>query len=208
MCKINKESCSSNARLMMIGIPTLLICFGIMVIIEGAKMIADSGSELVLLQHYKVPSQLSTLVNMMYLLVAVGPVMLVMGFLGAFVCLKDSKLILLLYCLSLLISFIVEVSGATAVLVYKNSADQYLNSMHGEVKKSIQEEYGDNEEVTSMWNSTMDEMKCCGFKNYRDFDGSPFDIAHGGDVYPSRTWTAALTGCRGWYIQTRTSLLV
>lgn len=37
------------------------------------------------------------------------------------------------------------------------------------------------------------QFKCCGFKNYTDFDGSPFYNEHGGNVYPETCCNATIT---------------
>lgn len=107
-------------------------------------------------------------------------------FYSAFYCVS-SHFLPFQYFFILLISFVVEVAGATVVLVYRASvsgsnrtnrrvsyseehslvywcimcpskADQYLNSMEDEVKKTIQDKYGENDSLTSLWNKTMDEV--------------------------------------------------
>uniref|UniRef100_A0A673FS27 Tetraspanin 34 n=1 Tax=Sinocyclocheilus rhinocerous TaxID=307959 RepID=A0A673FS27_9TELE len=48
--------------------------------------------------------------------------------------------------------------------------------------ESIKNKYGEDESYTSVWDSTMSELKCCGYNNYSDFMGSPFEST--ASLYP------------------------
>lgn len=93
-----------------------------------------------------------------------------------------------------LIIFLIEVAGAVVLFVFDDVAKPLFESLEKEIRKDIQENYGDNEAVTSLWNSTMEQFKCCGYRNYTDFDGSPFFDSHGGNFYPTTCCNTTLTG--------------
>ncbi|XP_077380830.1 tetraspanin 34a isoform X2 [Festucalex cinctus] len=132
-----------------------------------------------------LPQEVSQVANVGYLLIGVGAVLLVIGFLGCCGAVKESRCMLLTFFSIVLIIFLIEVAGAIMLLVFKDLAETVFDSLEDEVKKSLVTEYGRDESLTSLWNSTMEGFMCCGYKNYTDFNGSPFNVQNGG-VYPSQ----------------------
>lgn len=177
--------CSSFLKIMMFIFNGGIFLAGAAVLGVGVWVKVDSGSLLGLLDNVEgAPSGLSQLINVSYLLMAVGGVLLVIGFLGCCGAVKESRCMLLTFFSIVLIIFIIEVAGAVVLLVFQDLADQILSGLEDEVITSIRKEYGSKESLTSLWNATMDQFECCGFKNYTDFNGSPYYLEHGGDLYP------------------------
>ncbi|XP_049901180.1 tetraspanin-1-like [Epinephelus moara] len=186
--------CSSFLKIMMFIFNGGIFVAGAAVLGVGVWVKVDSGSLLGLLDNVEgTPSGLSQLVYVSYLLMAVGGVLLVIGFLGCCGAVKESRCMLLTFFSIVLIIFIIEVAGAVVLLVFQDLADQLLEGLEDEVITSIRKDYGSKESLTSLWNGTMDQFKCCGFKNYTDFNGSPFYLDHEGDVYPPTCCNATIT---------------
>ncbi|KAL7404492.1 hypothetical protein ABVT39_015557 [Epinephelus coioides] len=186
--------CSSFLKIMMFIFNGGIFVAGAAVLGVGVWVKVDSGSLLGLLDNVEgAPSGLSQLVYVSYLLMAVGGVLLVIGFLGCCGAVKESRCMLLTFFSIVLIIFIIEVAGAVVLLVFQDLADQLLEGLEDEVITSIRKDYGSKESLTSLWNGTMDQFKCCGFKNYTDFNDSPFYLDHGGDVYPPTCCNATIT---------------
>uniref|UniRef100_A0A671TAH0 Tetraspanin n=1 Tax=Sinocyclocheilus anshuiensis TaxID=1608454 RepID=A0A671TAH0_9TELE len=142
--------------------------FGAAILGVGIWVKVDSGSILSFLQNTQgAPGELGQVLNVGYLLIAVGAVLLILGFLGCCGAIKESRCMLLLFFIIILIVFIAEVAGAIVLLVFKP-----LVSL--EVVKSMKNDYGKNKDVTGLWNTTMTTLKCCGFNNYTDFTNSYF----------------------------------
>ncbi|XP_072513459.1 tetraspanin-1-like isoform X2 [Salminus brasiliensis] len=128
------------------------------------------------LDHIKdSPPVLAQLVNVGYLLIAVGAVLAIMGFLGCCGALCESKCMLLTFFITVLIVFLAEVAGAVLILLFQPTAEKLLVGIRLKVAQSIKSSYGENEVFTTAWNETMSLMKCCGYNNYTDFTGSPFE---------------------------------
>ncbi|XP_031727702.1 tetraspanin 34a [Anarrhichthys ocellatus] len=177
--------CSGFLKVMMFIFNGGIFLAGACILGVGVWVKVDSSSLLGLLDNGEgTPSGLSQLVNVAYLLIAVGAVLLVIGFLGCCGAVKESRCMLLTFFSIVLIIFLIEVVGAVVLLVFKDLAKQVLDHLEDDVKESIKEEYGSNDRFTSLWNATMKEFKCCGYKNYTDFDGSTFNNVSGGDRYP------------------------
>ncbi|XP_075946299.1 tetraspanin 34a [Anarhichas minor] len=177
--------CSGFLKVMMFIFNGGIFLAGACILGVGVWVKVDSSSLLGLLDSVEgTPSGVSQLVNVTYLLIAVGAVLLVIGFLGCCGAIRESRCMLLTFFSIVLIIFLIEVAGAVVLLVFKDLAKQVLDHLEDDVKASIKKEYGENEGFTSLWDATMNEFKCCGYKNYTDFYGSAFYNASEGDRYP------------------------
>ncbi|XP_044044916.1 tetraspanin-1-like isoform X2 [Siniperca chuatsi] len=186
--------CSGFLKIMMFIFNGGIFFAGAAILGVGVWVKVDSGSLMGLLDNLEgAPSGLSQLVYVSYLLIAVGAVLLVIGFLGCCGAVKESRCMLLTFFSIVLIIFLIEVAGAVMLFVFQDLAEELLQSLEDDVKKSIEKDYGSSESLTSLWNATMEEFKCCGFQNYTDFDGSPFYNDHGGNAYPHTCCNATIT---------------
>ncbi|XP_074122163.1 tetraspanin-1 [Sminthopsis crassicaudata] len=139
-----------------------LLGVGIWVSLDGASFLKIFGP---------VSASAMQFVNVGYFLIAAGCALLVLGFLGCYGAQKESKCVLLMFFSILLIIFIAEIASAVVALVYTSLAENLLNTL---VVPVIQKDYGQQSDVTQVWNSTMEGLHCCGFNNYTDFESSPF----------------------------------
>ncbi|KAJ4944453.1 hypothetical protein JOQ06_012997 [Pogonophryne albipinna] len=186
--------CSGFLKIMMFIFNGGIFLAGAAILGVGVWVKVDSGSLLGLVEDVDgAPSGLSQLANVAYLLIAVGAVLLLIGFLGCCGAVKESRCMLLTFFSIVLILFLVEVAGAVVLLVFDGLAEDLLGQLEGEVKQSIRKQYGITEGFTSLWNATMEEFTCCGYKNYTDFEGSPFFNDQGMDVYPQTCCNLTIT---------------
>ncbi|KAG9464779.1 hypothetical protein GDO78_019397 [Eleutherodactylus coqui] len=142
-------------------IKVLMILFNLAIFLAGGTLLGvgiwvsvDSGSFLKVfgVLPHGVASQL---VNVGYFLIAIGLLLLILGFLGCCGAQKESKC-LLLTIESILSSVLVPV---------------------------LQKDFGRDEQVTRIWNATMTELNCCGVNGYGDFNNSAFVSSNNGH-YP------------------------
>ncbi|XP_041943329.1 tetraspanin-1-like [Alosa sapidissima] len=167
--------CFGFLKIMMFAFNGIIFLAGATILGVGIWVKVDSNSFFSLLDKIPgAPEELNQVVNVGYLLIAVGAVLLLLGFLGCCGAIKESKCMLLLFFIIVLLVFIAEVAGAVVILVFKPLAEDLIRKLGVETAKNIQNDYGKNPDVTGLWNSTMDTLKCCGFNNYTDFTGSPF----------------------------------
>ncbi|KAM6940077.1 tetraspanin 34a [Xenentodon cancila] len=177
--------CSSFLKIMMFIFNGGIFLAGAAILGVGVWVEVDSSSLLGFLEGVEdAPNELSQLVHVGYLLIGVGAVLLVIGFLGCCGAMRESRCMLLTFFSIVLIIFLIEVAGAIVLLVFQGLADQLLKGVETQVRASIQKNYGNDNSLTSLWNATMEEFKCCGYTNYSDFNNSPFAVMHG-DVYPA-----------------------
>ncbi|XP_056136158.1 tetraspanin-1-like [Lampris incognitus] len=177
--------CPGFLKMMMFIFNGCIFLAGAAILGVGVWVKVDSGSLLGVLENLDSVGGLSQVANVSYLLIAVGAVLLIMGFLGCCGAIRESRCMLLMFFIIVLIIFLVEVAGAVVVLVFDSLASELLLGLENEVRENIRVKYGEDENLTSLWNATMEEFECCGYRNYTDFDGSPFNKQHGGDIYPT-----------------------
>uniref|UniRef100_A0A3P9HIX6 Tetraspanin n=1 Tax=Oryzias latipes TaxID=8090 RepID=A0A3P9HIX6_ORYLA len=150
----------------------------------GIWLKVDSGSLLGLLEGIEDGDGLDQLVHVAYVLIGVGAALVIIGFLGCCGAVKESRCMLLTFFCIVLVIFIVEVAGAIVLFAFDGLADKILDNVENEVRSKLQTEFGRDESLTSVWESTMEQFKCCGYRNYTDFTGSPFNTGSRGYPFP------------------------
>ncbi|NXX75401.1 TSN1 protein, partial [Urocolius indicus] len=133
-----------------------------------------------------VSSSVLQVVNVSYFLIVIGAILLIIGFLGCCGAQKESKCLLMMFFSVVLIIFIAEVAAAVVALVYTSLAETLLTAT---VTPALRDKYGEDKDFTSIWNATMQELKCCGLNNYTDFNNSYWLKEHG--TYPQDHHTLA-----------------
>ncbi|XP_046693373.1 tetraspanin 34 isoform X2 [Silurus meridionalis] len=170
--------CSGFLKIMMFIFNGALFLAGAAILGVGIWATVDSSSMLGVLSHIdNAPPELAQLANVGYLLIAVGAILAIMGFLGCCGAITENKCMLLTFFIIVLLIFIAEVAGAIVVLVFKPLAEEALSGLNKNFVEAIKKEYGENNDFTSVLNNTMIQLDCCGYNNYTDFEGSPFQTS-------------------------------
>ncbi|XP_041853061.1 tetraspanin 35 [Melanotaenia boesemani] len=167
--------CFGFLKVMMFAFNGIIFLAGATILGVGIWVKVDSGSVLSFLGKIEqAPAALSQLLNVGYLLIAIGALLVIIGFLGCCGAIKESKCMLLLFFIIVLLVFIAEVAGAIVILAFRPLADQLISQVGTAAVASIRKDFGRNPDVTGLWNSTMSTLSCCGFNNFTDFTSSPY----------------------------------
>ncbi|XP_070765645.1 tetraspanin-1 [Enoplosus armatus] len=176
--------CFTFIKLMMVLFNLFIFLGGLTLLAMGIWVSVDGGSFLQLLGPFS--SQAMQFVNVGFFCIAVGAVLVLLGLLGCCAAQKESKCLLLTFFSIILIIFIAEVAAGVVALAYSSFAEGILRAW---ATPALQKDYGSDPVVTKIWNTTMTELKCCGFTNYTDFVGSKFEKENRGSLPPSCCWT-------------------
>ncbi|CAK6960265.1 tetraspanin 35 [Scomber scombrus] len=177
--------CFGFLKIMMFIFNGIIFLAGAAILGVGIWVKVDSGSILSFLGKIEdAPAELSQVLNVGYLLIAIGLLLLVIGFLGCCGAVRESRCMLMLFFIIVLVVFIAEVAGAVVVLVFRPLADELFKKFGTAAVKNIQKDYGENPDITGLWNTTMTTLKCCGFYNATDFVGSPYYETHNNQYPP------------------------
>ncbi|XP_069831949.1 tetraspanin-16 [Dendropsophus ebraccatus] len=169
-------SCFSFLKTMMFIFNGIIFLGGIAVLGIGIWVKVDGGSFLKILGS--AAPQLMQVVNVGYLCIAVGGFLILMGFLGCCGAVKESRCMLMLFFIIILIIFIAEIAGAVVVLAFSSLSNIFIEYLGNVAVKYLKNEYGGANEMTTVWNTTMKELKCCGFNGYEDFNNSTYYRDH------------------------------
>ncbi|KAM8745294.1 tetraspanin-1 [Acanthopagrus schlegelii] len=172
--------CFTFVKLMMVLFNLLIFLGGLTLLAMGIWVSVDGGSFLNLLGPFS--NQATQFVNVGFFCIAVGAVLVLLGLLGCCGAHKESKCLLLTFFSIILIIFIAEVAAGVVALAYSSFAEGILRAW---ATPALQKDFGSDPVVTKIWNTTMTELKCCGFTNYTDFVGSEFEKENRGVLPPS-----------------------
>ncbi|KAL2772635.1 tetraspanin-1 [Daubentonia madagascariensis] len=161
--------CFSFIKTMMFLFNLLIFLCGMALLAVGIWVSVDGPSFLKIFGP--LSSSAMQFVNVGYFLIAAGAVLFALGFLGCYGAHTENKCALMMFFLILLVIFIAEVAAAVVALVYTTMAEHFLTLL---IVPAIKKDYGSQKDFTQVWNSTMKGLKCCGFTNYTDFEGSPY----------------------------------
>ncbi|XP_028828322.1 tetraspanin 34a [Denticeps clupeoides] len=186
--------CSGLLKIIMFIFNGIIFVAGAAILGLGIWVAVDSSSLLGFLDHIEgAPPELAQLANVGYLLIGVGGVLVLMGFLGCCGAVRESRCMLLTFFIIVLIIFLAEVAGAVVILVFQPVFNKLLEDIGEKVVQSIGTSYGEDQGFTDLWNSTMDQLNCCGYYNYTDFSGSPFVTDY--KAYPVQCCSAGDSWC-------------
>ncbi|NXS27171.1 TSN1 protein, partial [Pomatostomus ruficeps] len=158
-----------------------LLGVGIWVKVDGESFLNIFGA---------LSSSILQVVNVSYLLIVIGAILLVIGFLGCYGAQKESKCLLMMFFSVVLIIFIAEVAAAVVALVFTGLAETLLTGL---VTPLLKEKYGVDATFTHIWNVTMTEVHCCGLNNYTDFNNSYWYDTH--NSYPTQCCGMVVESC-------------
>lgn len=116
-------------------------------------------------------SQPTVIAQLSYILVAAGAFVFIVSFLGYCGALRESRCLLTLYGIMLVLILLLEVTAAGLALTYKGKAEEETRKF---LQATIKDYYRpdrspDSDAITLMWNYLMAQMSCCGVDNYLDF---------------------------------------
>ncbi|KAE8294660.1 Tetraspanin-1 [Larimichthys crocea] len=174
--------CFTFVKMMMVLFNLLIFLGGLTLLAMGIWVSVDGGSFLKLLGPFS--SQGMQFVNVGFFCIAIGAALVLLGLLGCCGAQKESKCLLLTFFSIVLIIFIAEVAAGVVALAYSSFAEGILKAW---ATPALQKDYGRDPVVTKIWNTAMTELKCCGFTNYTDFEGSWFEKENG-FLPPSCCW--------------------
>jgi len=110
----------------------------------------------------------------LYIFLAVGLLMFVVGFLGCCGAYRESPCMLVTFFCFLLIIVVAEI--AAVVWAYSNS-DKLEVYVERTVRSTVQEEYGIVDTRTKTFDAIQEGLQCCGVTGPRDWAGSKFNKA-------------------------------
>lgn len=146
---------------------------------------AASFKEILTAQDVNAPA---SMFDFIYLMMVVGGVTCVIGFLGCYGAMAESKCFLIAFLISMVCIFVVQLVGG--ILAFTNipaATDLALQSMT---------KYGQDPVLTEAWDSVQNLLDCCGVSGISDWSDALNGTAFYNDsISTCPTRTAADVGC-------------
>uniref|UniRef100_A0A8C4QMH3 Tetraspanin n=1 Tax=Eptatretus burgeri TaxID=7764 RepID=A0A8C4QMH3_EPTBU len=161
-------SCYKFLKGTMIIFNFLIFLGGLTLLAAGIWVKVDNSS----FANILGPSVNVHFVNVGYFCIAVGLLLILIGFLGCVGAYKESKCLLITFFIIILIILIAQIAAAVAALVYADVAEDIVKA---EASQHLNTEYGKTDSkgkfLTEIWNMFMGKFKCCGYNGTSDFAG-------------------------------------
>ncbi|GCC29283.1 hypothetical protein chiPu_0007722 [Chiloscyllium punctatum] len=149
----------------------VLLGFGVWVKVHGDSILQILGSRA---GHF---------LNVGYFCIAAGCCLALLGLVGCYGVIKESKLLLMLFFLIMATIFIGEISCAIVILVFQTIVATVFEEEALYLLKNNYTGYGDKNFASYGWDSVMAAFQCCGLNNYTDFIQSSYHKLKG-RLYP------------------------
>jgi len=109
----------------------------------------------------------------LYVVIAAGGVIFLVGILGCLGACTGSKLILVLYGVFVIIAVLAEIAAITLVAIFYANMDEVGDAMQKDVQDNYVSETSSSS-ISVSWNSMQIQWQCCGSYDYKDYVGSKF----------------------------------
>lgn len=160
------SGCYALLKYLVVIINFIFFLAGIGVVTAGIYLLTDST------MYVQVVQDDANFHTGIYILIAAGILMFIIGFLGCCGALRESPCMLVTFFSFLLVILVVEV--AAGCWVYFNRAE--LEKMLQEhVKRTVEKDYSTNEYLTKTFDTIQSNLGCCGANGPRDWSSSRFN---------------------------------
>ncbi|XP_064513884.1 tetraspanin-18 [Pseudopipra pipra] len=105
-----------------------------------------------------------------YIVLAMGAMLFLLGFLGCCGAIRENKCLLLFFFMFILLIFLAELSAAILAFIFRENLTREFFTK--ELKKHYQRN-NDTDVFSSTWNSVMITFACCGVNGPEDFEAIP-----------------------------------
>ncbi|XP_042670311.1 tetraspanin-18 isoform X2 [Centrocercus urophasianus] len=105
-----------------------------------------------------------------YIMLAMGAMLFLLGFLGCCGAIRENKCLLLFFFMFILLIFLAELSAAILAFIFRENLTREFFTK--ELKKHYVRN-NDTDVFSSTWNSVMITFACCGVNGPEDFDAVP-----------------------------------
>ncbi|KFV78604.1 Tetraspanin-8 [Struthio camelus australis] len=111
------------------------------------------------------------------LLIAVGSIIMVLGFLGCCGAIKESRCMLLLFFIGLLLILILQVTAGVLGAVYRSQIETAFNSTLSDTIKTLQSSTEESKMFQEKFQKYERKNRCCGLQNGPEDWGKNFNVS-------------------------------
>uniref|UniRef100_A0A3B3ZL66 Tetraspanin n=1 Tax=Periophthalmus magnuspinnatus TaxID=409849 RepID=A0A3B3ZL66_9GOBI len=152
----------------------LMFIFNFFIFVGGSVLLAVGGWVLFdPLGFRELVASNPLLFTGVYLLLALGSLLFLLGFLGCCGAIRENKCLLLFFFMLILFIFLSELAAAILAFLFREHMTREFFTR--ELKRHYQG-HNTSDVFTSTWNAIMSSFECCGVSGPQDFDDSLFRL--------------------------------
>ncbi|XP_068170108.1 tetraspanin-18B [Antennarius striatus] len=116
-----------------------------------------------------------------YIILAMGGMLFLLGFLGCCGAIRENKCLLLFFFMLILLIFLAELAAAILAFIFR---EHLTREYFTKELKSHYQGYNNTDVFTSTWNAIMTTFDCCGVNSPEDFKDSRFKMINQNHIVP------------------------
>ncbi|XP_055010642.1 tetraspanin-18-like [Boleophthalmus pectinirostris] len=160
----------------------LMFIFNFFIFVGGSVLLAVGGWVLFdPLGFRELVASNPLLFTGVYLLLALGSLLFLLGFLGCCGSIRENKCLLLFFFMLILFIFLSELAAAVLAFLFREHMTREFFTR--ELKRHYQG-HNKSDVFTSTWNAVMSSFECCGVTGPQDFDDSLFRLLNPSSAVP------------------------
>ncbi|XP_076250114.1 tetraspanin-18B-like [Rhynchophorus ferrugineus] len=170
-CVAKYVLCAFNFVIFVVA--TIVLGVGVWLLVDKSSFVEIA--KIVPLDEIQVFTSVDVIQQASYILVAVGAFMFIISFLGYCGAMRESRWMLTLYGILLILILALEIAAGVLAITYKSKAEEETKNI---LKQYISHYNSSNmqEPLTAAWNALQVSLKCCGVDNYEDFKVAKSDL--------------------------------
>ncbi|XP_063294960.1 CD82 antigen [Pelobates fuscus] len=172
------DGCMKVTKYFLFLFNLLFFILGAVILGFGIWILVDKTSFIAVLQ-----SSSSSLNIGAYILIAVGSLTMVMGFLGCVGAVNESRCLLGLYFSFLLIILIAQVVAGVLIYFQRESLKKEMTTIIDNLILTYNYNDGKNTSAENTWDYIQRNLKCCGWISSQNWTANP-EVANNTAVYP------------------------
>lgn len=150
----------------------LVIIFNFLFWLAGIGVLALSIYTYIKGNNYVTGDEVKTFFTPLYILMAAGSLMTILGFLGCCGALRESQCMLGTFFLLVLVILVAEITAGVWAFLNREQAKKKITETLTEM---IQNNYGEDSVANKTIDAIQHDLKCCGAKSYSDWAESKFN---------------------------------
>lgn len=160
------SGCYALMKYLVVLVNLIFWLVGLAIIVLSVWMITDPTF------YVRMAQDESSYHTGIYIFLAVGVLMFVVGFLGCCGAYRESPCMLVSFFCFLLIIVVAEIAAGVWAYSNRDGLEKYVEST---VRLTVQDEYGVVDTRTQTFDAIQKELHCCGVTGPRDWAGSKFN---------------------------------
>ncbi|XP_029438046.1 CD82 antigen [Rhinatrema bivittatum] len=156
----------------------LFFILGALILGFGIWILVDNTSFIAVLQSSSASLKVAS-----YILITVGAITMLMGFLGCVGAVNEIRCLLGLYCACLLLILIAQVTAGVLIYFQRDKLKTELSVVIEDLIENYDYMDGKNTSTEETWDYVQKQLKCCGWTNFSDWNHNKIISNSSGSLY-------------------------